>query len=82
MDAIIEQIKPLAKDSDDITRKTIIDQLRDVCISLETAQDAMQRISYTVRLLSFDESLTFIWLGGLFSHTKLAPSINPCSRGL
>jgi hypothetical protein len=56
MDAIIEQIKSLAKDADDITRKTIIDQLREVFISLETAQDAMQRISYSVRLLSFDKS--------------------------
>lgn len=57
MEAIIEQIKALAKDADDLSRKTIIDQLRDVSVSLETAQDAMQRISYTVRLLLFNEPL-------------------------
>jgi demethylsterigmatocystin 6-O-methyltransferase len=48
MDCIIEQIKSLANDADDMARKTIMDQLRDVSISLETPQDAMQRICYTV----------------------------------
>lgn len=66
MDTLIEQIKASAKDADDLTRKTIIDQLRDVCMSLETAQDAMQRISYTVRLLLFNEPLKYWVRRGMF----------------
>ncbi|KAH8689511.1 O-methyl transferase B [Talaromyces proteolyticus] len=46
MDAIVEKVQSLAKNADDKSRKDILDRLRDLSISLETPQDAMQRISY------------------------------------
>ncbi|CAI7666386.1 unnamed protein product [Penicillium manginii] len=46
MDSIITQIKSLAQDADEASRRKILDGLRDLALSLETPQDTMQRISY------------------------------------
>jgi demethylsterigmatocystin 6-O-methyltransferase len=48
MDSIITQIKSLAQDADEASRRKILDGLRDLALSLETPQDTMQRISYLV----------------------------------
>ncbi|KAJ5975130.1 hypothetical protein N7481_008837 [Penicillium waksmanii] len=46
MENIIDQIKSLAHDADEGSRRKILDGLRDLALSLETPQDTMQRISY------------------------------------
>jgi demethylsterigmatocystin 6-O-methyltransferase len=49
MDRIAEQVRALARGADNTTRKTILDSLRDLSLSLETPHDTLQRICYTVR---------------------------------
>ncbi|KAJ5669292.1 hypothetical protein N7462_010362 [Penicillium macrosclerotiorum] len=46
MDSVISQVKKLAQDADEATRKKILNDLRDLALYLETPQDTMQRISY------------------------------------
>lgn len=52
MERFANQVRLLAQDADDATRKKILDDLRDLAYSLETPQDTMQRISYMVCDLS------------------------------
>jgi demethylsterigmatocystin 6-O-methyltransferase len=52
MEEIVKQIHALAQNADDLTRKHILDSLRDVSFSIETSQDTMQRISYLVSPVS------------------------------
>ncbi|KAL2789194.1 S-adenosyl-L-methionine-dependent methyltransferase [Aspergillus keveii] len=47
MDRIAEQVRALAQGADNTTRKTILDSLRDLSLSLETPHDTLQRICYT-----------------------------------
>ncbi|KFY92681.1 hypothetical protein V500_04072, partial [Pseudogymnoascus sp. VKM F-4518 (FW-2643)] len=46
MDAFSAQAKALIKTNDEAGRKKILDTLRDLCYSLESAQDSAQRIMY------------------------------------
>jgi demethylsterigmatocystin 6-O-methyltransferase len=49
MDAFSAQAKVLIKTTDEAGRKKILDTLRDLCYSLESAQDSAQRIMYLVQ---------------------------------
>jgi uncharacterized tellurite resistance protein B-like protein len=46
---LLDQLKNLAADFDDKQRKDLISSLNGVAISLETPQDAIQRVMYSVR---------------------------------
>ena len=48
METAIEQIRSLSSNGTEATRKEIIDQLRELSYSLETQDDTLQRIMYTV----------------------------------
>jgi hypothetical protein len=48
MDALIEHVKTAAAQADEADRKKIMDELRDLSISIETGYDSMQRIMYSV----------------------------------
>ena len=48
MDALIEHVKTAAAQADEAGRKKIMDELRDLSISIETGYDSMQRIMYSV----------------------------------
>ena len=48
MERIAEEVKRLATDSDEASRKRLIDDLREISYSIETPDDTMQRLMYTV----------------------------------
>jgi hypothetical protein len=49
MDAIINQVKSLAENADEKTRKTILTGLRDAMQALETSDDTVTRLWGEVR---------------------------------
>ena len=49
MEALLAEITSIAQDADPTTRKTILDQLRNVALTLETSGDTVQRLLYLVR---------------------------------
>lgn len=51
MDALIKQVKHEANSLDEVGRKKILDDLRDLALSIETPEDSVQRIYFLVRLL-------------------------------
>jgi demethylsterigmatocystin 6-O-methyltransferase len=51
MEAIISQITSLAGAANEQARKKIIDQLRDLSYTLESADDVLQRVMYRVSKL-------------------------------
>ena len=48
MESIIEDVKRLASNSDENGRKKLIDSLRELSYSIETPDDTLQRLMYTV----------------------------------
>ena len=48
MEGIEEEVKRLASSSDESGRKKIIDSLREISYSIETPDDTLQRLTYTV----------------------------------
>ena len=51
MDTAFDQIRALAQDANEATRKKVLDGLRDLTYSLETPQDSIQRIIFYVSML-------------------------------
>lgn len=51
MDALISQVKNEASSLDDLGRQKILDGLHNLALSIETPEDSMQRIMFSVRLL-------------------------------
>ena len=49
MDLIAAQVQTIARTADETTRKTLIDTLRNLSISLEEPGDTIQRLAYLVR---------------------------------
>ena len=48
METVIAQVKRLAGNANEATRKQMIDQLRELSYSLETPDDTLQRVMYLV----------------------------------
>jgi demethylsterigmatocystin 6-O-methyltransferase len=48
MEALIEQVRTVAKTADEKTRKEILNQLRDLSYSIESQDDTVQRYTYSV----------------------------------
>jgi hypothetical protein len=51
METIITQVKQLVQTADAVGRKQALDSLRDLYQSLETEQDAIQRVMHSVSRL-------------------------------
>lgn len=51
MDALIKHVKHEANSLEEVGRKKILDDLRDLALSIETPEDSVQRIYFLVRLL-------------------------------
>jgi demethylsterigmatocystin 6-O-methyltransferase len=50
MDALIAEVKRLAVNADEKSRRQIMDSLHNLAYSIETPQDTIQRIMYSVRV--------------------------------
>lgn len=48
MEAIVESVKKMAAMADDAARKNIYDGLRELLFSIESPQEAVQRLMYSV----------------------------------
>ena len=64
MERIEEEVKRLASNSDESGRKKIIDSLREISYSIETPDDTLQRLTYTVSP-DGPQGLRLCWL---FNH--------------
>lgn len=51
MEAVIDQVKRMASNANEVERKKIIDGLRDLSYSLETPDDTLQRVIYLVSVI-------------------------------
>ena len=51
MDSLLSLAKAIAKDADEAGRKKLLDTLRDVAYSIESPEDTIQRIMFSVRKL-------------------------------
>lgn len=51
MDALVEQVRSLAQNSDEKGRKAILDSLQSLRNSIETPDDTIQRFTFYVRRL-------------------------------
>lgn len=52
MDAVVEQVRSLAQNSDEKVRKSILDTLQSLRNSIETPDDTVQRFTFYVRKLN------------------------------
>ena len=61
MDNLLSLAKAIAKDADEAGRKKLLDTLRDVAYSIESPEDTIQRIMFSVRKLR----ASYNWFHGL-----------------
>lgn len=52
LNALVESVKSFAQTADEAGRKKIFDTLQNICWSVETPYDSMQRLMYSVCPLS------------------------------
>ena len=50
METVVTEVKRLAGNVNEATRKQMIDQLRELSYSLETPDDTLQRVMYLVSM--------------------------------
>lgn len=60
MDAIFDQIRALAKDADEASRKKLLDGLNDLYYSIESPNDSLNRIISSVSLEELELGQRFI----------------------
>ena len=53
MEEVTRTVKRLASDADELSRRKLIDGLRDLSYSIETPNDTLERVAFLVETNSF-----------------------------
>lgn len=80
MDLIIAQVKKVAGTADETTRKTLIDTLRNLSISLEEPGDTIQRLAYLPIQLSIAQVATDLNLWNVLSRSDDATHVEELAK--